>query len=234
VKLVATFSPNDKKLAKDIEDLEKAIALKERNAGASATRPENQPILITEPSDQDMLLKPLKTTIFKTRKRETPSPSQSNPCEEESIMTSLATEAVKEVSSAVSGNNPPVVFNSESKQHVNMAQVAPHQPLTALEFERVCTSLKQEVNRLRDYVKSIEIDRYPALFKESLSTGILQTFVEVLRKGFMPDDAEVHYFLKDGFIASEKSIVTWSSFAYAIYLLATKIYVYTYVPYIYI
>jgi hypothetical protein len=203
VKLVATFSPNDKKLAKDIEDLEKAIALKERNAGASATRPKNQPILITEPSDQDTLLKPLKTTIFKTRKRETPSPSQSKPCEEESIMTSLATEAVKEVSSAVSGNNPPVVSNSESKKRANMAQVALHQPLTALEFERVCTSLKQEVNRLRDYVKSIEIDRYPALFKESLSTGILQTFVEVLRKGFMPNDAEVCFFLNDGFIASE-------------------------------
>ncbi len=201
MKLVATFSPNDKKLAKDIQDLEKAIALKERNTGASATRPENQPILITEPpSDQDILLKPLKTTIFKTGKRETPSPSQSKPREEESITTSLATEAVKEVSSAVSVNNPPVVSNSESKQHANMAQVAPHQPLTALEFERVCTSLKQEVNRLRDYVKSIEIDRYPALFKESLSTGILQTFVEVLRKGFMPDNAEVHYFLKDGFI----------------------------------
>ncbi len=202
MKLVATFSPNDKKLAKDIEDLEKAIALKESNAGASAMRPENQPILITEPSDQDTLLKPLKTTIFKTCKRETPSPSQSKSREEGSIMTSLATEAVKKVSSAVSVNNPPVVSNSESK-HVNMAQVAPHQPLTALEFERVCTSLKQEVNRLWDYVKSIEIDRYPALFKESLSTEILQTFVEVLRKGFMPDDAEVCFFLKDGFIASE-------------------------------
>lgn len=220
MQIVATFSQGDKKLQKDIKDVELHI---QNNANVYAkfhTSKKSEPILTSEVyEDDDVMLKPFKTTIYKNE-NETPTIRQENiqshsksksicnsdknengtpTIQQENIQSHSKTKTVCNIDKSfitndnIIRNNVPKKITPMNvlKNIENIKMTLPQKPTSALEFERVCNSLKKNPNFAREYVKSIETNKYPTLFKESLSASIMQCFIYILRKGFMPNDPVV-------------------------------------------
>ena len=207
MQVVATFSPHDKKLQKDIKDLEKEI---ERRANTKASTPPNStkplPILTSERSPKDeALMKPLKTTIYKNKNasldvtNDQHGPSKETlPTNVEAPIASGARDSPR--TEATAGSNaptttPPIALCERVASAKKVVTAVPQKPKTTLEFERTCGMLKENPKLAREYVKTIEVKKYPELFKESFTANILKCFVYVLRKGFMPKDAMVNHSL---------------------------------------
>lgn len=204
MQVVATFSPNDKKLKKDIEQLEKEIEIEEEKAKAKAkmTKPKSLPIRTTEPAGDGELLKPVKTTMLKPQQPQ-PTSKEYQATDENTVDTVVNTQVDRASSPSVRSDSVVELNNSMEVKaatiEVKKEIVVPRKPNTAFEFERVCNSLKGQPEVQREYVKSIEVEKYPVLFKELLSAGIMRCFIEALRRGFMPDDPQVPILTKSIF-----------------------------------
>ena len=205
MQVVATFSPHDKKLKKDIKDLEKEIDRRANTKATTPNPPKPVPILTSDQSpDDEALMKALKTTIYKTKNASLDAASNQQapetlPGNVGAPIASGACDPPRVEATAAprtdASTTPPI--NIASCARVASAKKAvtavPQKPKTTLEFERTCGMLKENPKLAREYVKTIEAKKYPELFKESFTASILQCFVYVLRKGFMPEDAVVNH-----------------------------------------
>lgn len=204
MQVVATFSPHDKKLQKDIKDLEKEI---KRRAHTKASTPTNAtkplPILTSERSLKDeALMKPLKTTIYKNKNASLDVTNDQHGSSEKTLPTNVEAPIASGArdsphAEATAGSNtptttPPIALCERVASAKKVVTAVPQKPKTTLEFERTCGMLKENPKLAREYVKTIEVKKYPELFKESFTASILKCFVYVLRKGFMPRDAMVN------------------------------------------
>ena len=202
---MVTFSPHDKKLQKDIKDLEKEI---DRRANTKARTPNPTkrplPILTSEqsPTKDEALMKPLKTTIYKNNNTSRDATSNRQETSEETLPRNVSEAPIASGArdspraEATARNNtpttPPTALCERAASAKKAVTVVPQKPKTTLEFERTCGMLKENPKLAREYVKTIEVKKYPELFKESFTANILRCFVYVLRKGFMPKDAMVN------------------------------------------
>lgn len=67
----------------------------------------------------------------------------------------------------------------------------PQPPSTALEFERGCIRLQDEMELLHEYVSQVDSDLYPRIFKESLSADIMRLVGKIICKAYMPNEPRV-------------------------------------------
>lgn len=201
MQVVATFSPHDRNLKKAIMDLEKEIDKQARTEASTPKPTKSIPILTSEQSPKDeALMRPLKTTIYKNQNASLDATSDQQGSETllENVEAPIPSGACDSPRVEVRAWNDtprttPIAMYERVASAKRAGSVVPRKPKTALEFERTCGMLKENPNMAREYVKTIEVEKYPELFKESLSASILRCFVHVLRKGFMPEDALVHH-----------------------------------------
>ncbi|XP_073391108.1 uncharacterized protein [Physcomitrium patens] len=193
--IVATFSQDDKKLNKDVELIKKEIELK---ASMNAKVPIliKQPLIPTSDSCEDdgFFMKPVRTTVYKNENKTSSSQEENinpnigqNPTNA-SYKKSGEFNKSNKIEKKDDGHNNGFP-NSNGYKKMKFAKIrALQKPFTALEFERTCNSLKEKHSLAREYINSIGIQTYPKLFKESFSGSILQCFIHILQKGFMPND----------------------------------------------
>jgi len=188
--------PNDDKIIQeDIKNIELEIQKTCTTNTKALVSKQLQPILTRELcEDDDVILKPVKTTIYEN-KINTPIVQQENVqthsyikkvCNNDKLF--INNEVIMKENNTINNNmtSEKVFINTK-----NIKKTILQKPISSLEFERTCNSLKDNPNLAREYINSIEIYKYPTLFKESLSASIMQCFIYILRKGFMPNEPMV-------------------------------------------